>query len=114
MSRFTLTDLEQRGLLDETLVLFGSEFGRMPTAQGPDGRDHNITGYPMFLAGVSNSFFGRYAFCIALLAISFVLLPLIALLWPALPGAIGRTLFYWPQYALLPGGLRAVAGVVPR
>jgi hypothetical protein len=46
-----LTDLEQRGLLDDTLVLFGSEFGRQPTAQGPDGRDHNITGYPMFLAG---------------------------------------------------------------
>jgi hypothetical protein len=46
-----LADLEQRGLLDETLVLFGSEFGRMPTAQGADGRDHNITGYPMLLAG---------------------------------------------------------------
>ena len=46
-----LTDLEQRGLLDETLVLFGSEFGRLPTAQGPDGRDHNIMGYSMFLAG---------------------------------------------------------------
>jgi len=46
-----LDDLEQRGLLDETLVLFGSEFGRLPTAQGPDGRDHNITGYPMWLAG---------------------------------------------------------------
>jgi hypothetical protein len=46
-----LADLEQRGLLDETLVLFGSEFGRLPTAQGPDGRDHNITGYPMWLAG---------------------------------------------------------------
>jgi hypothetical protein len=46
-----LADLEQRGLLEETLVLFGSEFGRMPTAQGPDGRDHNITGYPMWLAG---------------------------------------------------------------
>jgi hypothetical protein len=46
-----LTDLERRGLLDETLVLFGSEFGRQPTAQGPDGRDHNITGYPMWLAG---------------------------------------------------------------
>jgi hypothetical protein len=46
-----LSDLEQRGLLDETLVLFGSEFGRQPTAQGPDGRDHNITGYPMWLAG---------------------------------------------------------------
>jgi hypothetical protein len=46
-----LADLEQRGLLDDTLVLFGSEFGRMPTAQGVDGRDHNITGYPMWLAG---------------------------------------------------------------
>lgn len=46
-----LADLEQRGLLEETLVLFGSEFGRMPTAQNPDGRDHNITGYPMWLAG---------------------------------------------------------------
>ena len=46
-----LGDLEQRGLLDETLVLFGSEFGRLPTSQGVDGRDHNITGYAMFLAG---------------------------------------------------------------
>jgi hypothetical protein len=46
-----LSDLEQRGLLDETLILFGSEFGRQPTAQGVDGRDHNITGYPMWLAG---------------------------------------------------------------
>jgi hypothetical protein len=46
-----LADLEQRGLLEETLVLFGSEFGRQPSAQGVDGRDHNITGYPMFLAG---------------------------------------------------------------
>jgi len=46
-----LADLEQRGLLDDTLVLFGSEFGRLPTSQGVDGRDHNITGYPMWLAG---------------------------------------------------------------
>ncbi|MBL9164333.1 MAG: DUF1501 domain-containing protein [Planctomycetaceae bacterium] len=46
-----LADLDQRGLLDETLVLFGSEFGRLPTSQGVDGRDHNITGYPMWLAG---------------------------------------------------------------
>ena len=46
-----LNDLEQRGLLDDTLVLFGSEFGRQPTSQGADGRDHNITGYPMWLAG---------------------------------------------------------------
>jgi hypothetical protein len=46
-----LADLDQRGLLDETLVIFGSEFGRQPTSQGADGRDHNITGYPMWLAG---------------------------------------------------------------
>lgn len=46
-----LADLEQRGLLEDTLVLFGSEFGRLPTAQGQDGRDHNITGYSMFMVG---------------------------------------------------------------
>jgi hypothetical protein len=46
-----LADLEHRGLLDETLVLFGSEFGRLPSSQGVDGRDHNITGYSMFMAG---------------------------------------------------------------
>ena len=46
-----LADLEKRGMLEDTLVLFGSEFGRLPQAQGPDGRDHNITGYPMWLAG---------------------------------------------------------------
>lgn len=46
-----LDDLEQRGMLEDTLVLFGSEFGRQPTAQGPDGRDHNITGYPMWMTG---------------------------------------------------------------
>jgi hypothetical protein len=46
-----LADLKQRGLLDDTLVLFGSEFGRLPTSEGTDGRDHNITGYSMFLAG---------------------------------------------------------------
>jgi hypothetical protein len=46
-----LADLKQRGLLEDTLVLFGSEFGRLPTAQGVDGRDHNIMGYSMFLAG---------------------------------------------------------------
>jgi hypothetical protein len=39
------------GLLEEHVVLFGSEFGRLPMAQGQDGRDHNITGYSMFLAG---------------------------------------------------------------
>jgi uncharacterized protein (DUF1501 family) len=41
----------QRGLLEDTLVLFGSEFGRLPTSQGADGRDHNITGYAMFMTG---------------------------------------------------------------
>lgn len=47
-----LADLKQRGLLEDTLVIFGSEFGRLPAAQGDDdGRDHNITGYSMFLAG---------------------------------------------------------------
>jgi hypothetical protein len=46
-----IQDLAQRGLLDETLILFGSEFGRLPHAQGPDGRDHNIQGYMMWLAG---------------------------------------------------------------
>jgi hypothetical protein len=46
-----LEDLKQRGLLEDTLVLFGSEFGRLPTSQGADGRDHNITGYAMFMTG---------------------------------------------------------------
>lgn len=46
-----LADLKQRGLMEDTLVLFGSEFGRLPMAQGADGRDHNITGYSMFLTG---------------------------------------------------------------
>jgi hypothetical protein len=46
-----ITDLKQRGLLDETLVLWGGEFGRTPVAQGDDGRDHNPHGYTMFLAG---------------------------------------------------------------
>jgi len=46
-----LSDLKQRGLLEDTLVLFGSEFGRLPTSQGADGRDHNITGYSMILTG---------------------------------------------------------------
>ena len=46
-----ITDLKQRGLLDETLVLWGGEFGRTPVAQGRDGRDHNPHGFTMFLAG---------------------------------------------------------------
>jgi len=46
-----LTDLKSRGLLDDTLVLWGGEFGRTPVAQGNDGRDHNPQGYTMWLAG---------------------------------------------------------------
>jgi hypothetical protein len=43
-------DLKQRGMLDETLVVWGGEFGRTPMAQG-DGRDHHIKGFSMWLAG---------------------------------------------------------------
>ena len=46
-----LTDLKQRGLLDETLVIWGGEFGRTPTSQSGDGRDHNPNGFTMWLAG---------------------------------------------------------------
>ena len=46
-----LIDLKSRGLLDDTLVLWGGEFGRTPVAQGDDGRDHNPQGYTMWLAG---------------------------------------------------------------
>ena len=46
-----LQDLKSRGLLNDTLVLWGGEFGRTPTAQGTDGRDHNPHGFTMWLAG---------------------------------------------------------------
>lgn len=46
-----LTDLKQRGLLDETLVLWGGEFGRTPMSEKGDGRDHNPTGFTMWMAG---------------------------------------------------------------
>jgi Protein of unknown function (DUF1501) len=46
-----LADLKARGLLDETLVIWGGEFGRTPMAQGSDGRDHNPFGFTMWLAG---------------------------------------------------------------
>ena len=46
-----LADLKARGLLDETLVVWGGEFGRTPFAQGSDGRDHNPFGFSMWLAG---------------------------------------------------------------
>ncbi len=46
-----LQDLRSRGLLDDTLVWWGGEFGRTPTAEGHDGRDHNPEGFTMWLAG---------------------------------------------------------------
>ena len=47
-----LTDLDQRGLLDETLVVWGGEFGRQPVSQGENGgRDHNPKGFTYWLAG---------------------------------------------------------------
>ncbi len=46
-----LTDLDQRGLLKDTLVVIGGEFGRTATAQGTDGRDHNVHSFPILLAG---------------------------------------------------------------
>jgi len=45
-----LTDLKRRGMLDETLVVWGGEFGRTPMAQG-NGRDHHIKGFSIWLAG---------------------------------------------------------------
>ncbi len=45
-----ITDLRQRGMLEDTLIIWGGEFGRTPMAQG-DGRDHHIQGYSLFLAG---------------------------------------------------------------
>ncbi len=44
-------DLRQRGLLDETIVLWTGEFGRLPVSQGKDGRDHNRHGFSLWLAG---------------------------------------------------------------
>ncbi len=46
-----LTDLKQRGLLKDTLVIWGGEFGRTPYAQGNDGRDHNNKGFTLWMAG---------------------------------------------------------------
>ena len=46
-----LTDLKQRGMLDDTLVVWGTEFGRTPVAQGKDGRDHNPAGFTVWLSG---------------------------------------------------------------
>jgi arylsulfatase A-like enzyme len=46
-----LLDLERRGLLDETLVIWAGEFGRTPFSQGSNGRDHNPYGFSIWLAG---------------------------------------------------------------
>jgi hypothetical protein len=46
-----LTDLKQRGLLDDTLVIWGGEFGRMPMSEQGTGRDHNPWGYSVWFAG---------------------------------------------------------------
>jgi uncharacterized protein (DUF1501 family) len=47
-----LTDLKRTGLLDETLIIWGGEFGRTPACQkGNRGRDHNPTGFSMWMAG---------------------------------------------------------------
>lgn len=46
-----LDDLKARGMLDDTLVIWGGEFGRTPTAQGADGREHHPFGFTMWLAG---------------------------------------------------------------
>ena len=46
-----LQDLKRRGLLDETIVLFATEFGRTPGSQGSDGRDHHIYGFSVWMAG---------------------------------------------------------------
>jgi uncharacterized protein (DUF1501 family) len=46
-----LNDLEGRGLLDETLVVWGGEFGRTPSSEGSNGRDHNNLGFTVWLAG---------------------------------------------------------------
>jgi hypothetical protein len=46
-----LRDLRQRGMLVKTLIVFGTEFGRTPAAQGTDGRDHHPYAFSMWLAG---------------------------------------------------------------
>ena len=46
-----LEDLDRRGMLEETMVVFATEFGRTPGSQGSDGRDHHIYGFTVWLAG---------------------------------------------------------------
>lgn len=46
-----IKDLNQRGLLDETLVIWAGEMGRTPHSSGDDGRDHHVSGYTIWMAG---------------------------------------------------------------
>jgi uncharacterized protein (DUF1501 family) len=46
-----INDLKQHGMLDDTLVIWGGEFGRTPMSQGGSGRDHHIRGFSFLLAG---------------------------------------------------------------
>ncbi len=46
-----IRDLKSRGLFEETLILWGGEFGRTPTSEGSKGRDHNNHGFSVWLAG---------------------------------------------------------------
>ena len=46
-----ISDLKRRGLLDETLIVWGGEFGRTPVSENGDGRDHNPYGFTMWMAG---------------------------------------------------------------
>jgi uncharacterized protein (DUF1501 family) len=46
-----IADLKQRDMLKDTLLVWGGEFGRTPHAQNDDGRDHNATGFSMWMAG---------------------------------------------------------------
>ena len=46
-----MSDLKQRGMLDDTLIVWGGEFGRTPHVKNKDGRDHNSTGFSMWMAG---------------------------------------------------------------
>ena len=46
-----LKDLKRRGMLDETIVVFATEFGRTPGSQSGDGRDHHVYGFSVWMAG---------------------------------------------------------------
>ncbi|MFN0165492.1 MAG: DUF1501 domain-containing protein [Bryobacteraceae bacterium] len=55
-----LADMKARGLLEDTLIVWGGEFGRTPTSQGNDGRDHNPQGFSIWLAGAGVKHGFRY------------------------------------------------------